>query len=230
MQKHSAKLGALAAFAALALPTTAAAQSGGQTAPSPDGGTEAGQVDPGFVISSRRSVFSGGSVRVNGAAAGLAGKDVRVERQVAGGWLAVGAAHADGNGAFGIVWQPEGPGRYVLRAVAGHGGEASASSARVSVPRTVTVYRRARASWYGPGFYGRRTACGQRLRTATLGLAHRSLPCGTQVAVSYRGRSLVLPVIDRGPFVRGISWDLTGAAARRLGVTVTSRIGAAPLG
>ena len=47
--------------------------------------------------------------------------------------------------------------------------------------------------------------------------------------MTYRGRSLVLPVIDRGPYRRGIKYDLTGAAAQRLGVTVTSRIGAAPL-
>jgi rare lipoprotein A len=229
MQTTRVKLGAAAAFAALALPTTAAGQSGGQAAPSPDGGTQAGQVDPGFVISTRRSVFAGKAIRIRGAAAGLAGRSVRIERQLAGGWLAIGAAQADGSGAFSAVWMPEGPGRYVLRAVAGEAGTANASSARVSVPRTVTVYRRARASWYGPGFYGRRTACGQRLRTTTLGIAHRRLPCGTQVAVSYRGRSLVLPVIDRGPYARGVSWDLTGAAAEQLGVTVTSRIGVAAL-
>jgi len=227
--KNRVNIGALAAAAALALPQAAAGQSGGQPAPTPDGGTEAGQVDPGFVISSRRSVFAGAGVKIGGGAAGLAGRNVRIEQQYGAGWLAVGAAQAGPDGRFSTVWTPPGPGRFVLRAVAAPEGSASASSARVSAPRTVTVYGRARASWYGPGFYGRRTACGGRLRTTTQGVAHRTLPCGTLVAVSYRGRSVVVPVIDRGPFARGVEWDLTGATAKRLGVTVTSRIGATPL-
>lgn len=84
-------------------------------------------------------------------------------------------------------------------------------------------------SWYGPGFYGNRTACGQRLTTETLGVAHKTLPCGTRVAIRSGGRSVVVPVIDRGPYARGIAYDLTGATARRLGVTGTARIGAAVL-
>jgi rare lipoprotein A (peptidoglycan hydrolase) len=77
--------------------------------------------------------------------------------------------------------------------------------------------KRANTTWYGPGFYGSQTACGQILGYETIGVAHRNLPCGTKVTFRYRGRSLVVPVIDRGPFVRGIMWDLTGAAARILG-------------
>jgi Lytic transglycolase len=84
-------------------------------------------------------------------------------------------------------------------------------------------------SWYGPGFYGKRTACGQRLTRTLLGVANRRLPCGTQVQVAYRGHTLVVPVIDRGPFAHHAQWDLTSAAANQLGMTVTSRIGAAPL-
>lgn len=77
--------------------------------------------------------------------------------------------------------------------------------------------RRAKSTWYGPGFYGNQTACGQTLRYGTVGVAHRSLPCGTKVTFRHRGRSLVAKVIDRGPFVSGIKWDLTGATARSLG-------------
>lgn len=76
--------------------------------------------------------------------------------------------------------------------------------------------RRAKTTWYGPGFYGNKTACGQTLRYGTVGVAHRRLPCGTKVTFRHKGRSLVTQVIDRGPFVRGIMWDLTGAAARSL--------------
>lgn len=77
--------------------------------------------------------------------------------------------------------------------------------------------KRANTTWYGPGFYGNQTACGQTLGYETIGVAHRNLPCGTKVTFRHRGRSLVAEVIDRGPFVRGIMWDLTGAAARALG-------------
>lgn len=74
----------------------------------------------------------------------------------------------------------------------------------------------AKTTWYGPGFYGNKTACGQTLTYNTIGVAHRTLPCGTKVTFHHKGRALVAEVIDRGPFVRGIMWDLTGAAARSL--------------
>jgi rare lipoprotein A (peptidoglycan hydrolase) len=76
---------------------------------------------------------------------------------------------------------------------------------------------RAAATWYGPGFYGNRTACGKTLRTTTIGVAHRTLPCGTKVTFAYHGRYLVAPVIDRGPYSGGYTFDLTGAAAEALG-------------
>ena len=78
---------------------------------------------------------------------------------------------------------------------------------------------RAAATWYGPGFYGNRTACGRTLRTTTIGVAHRTLPCGTKVTFAYRGHYLVAPVIDRGPYSGGYTFDLTGAAAQALGFT-----------
>jgi rare lipoprotein A (peptidoglycan hydrolase) len=90
-------------------------------------------------------------------------------------------------------------------------------------------YRAVKASWYGPGFYGHRTACGAKLTHNTLGVAHKRLPCGTNVALRYRGRTVVVPVIDRGPYSRGVDYDLTYATARSLGMHQTSRLGAAAL-
>ena len=84
--------------------------------------------------------------------------------------------------------------------------------------------RTAGASWYGPGLYGRRTACGQTLRATTIGVAHRTLPCGTPVRFTYRGFSVVAAVIDRGPFVRGRAWDLTAAASKALGFEGVGRL------
>src|SRR3954470_3370978 len=90
-------------------------------------------------------------------------------------------------------------------------------------------YKPVTATWYGPGLYGNHLACGGRLAHRTLGVAHKSLPCGTNVALRYRGHTGVVPVIDRGPYARGVSYDLTEATAKKLGMTQTSRLAAAPL-
>jgi hypothetical protein len=67
-------------------------------------------------------------------------------------------------------------------------------------------------SWYGPGFYGNRTACGITLTETTIGVAHRTLPCGTVVTFGYAGKTVTLRVIDRGPYVAGRQWDLSHGA------------------
>jgi peptidoglycan hydrolase-like protein with peptidoglycan-binding domain len=80
------------------------------------------------------------------------------------------------------------------------------------------------ASWYGPGFFGNDTACGGPLHRGTIGVAHRTLPCGTRVAFYAHGEWLNTEVIDRGPFVKDVTWDLTEAAAEQLEVTVTEKV------
>jgi Lytic transglycolase len=77
--------------------------------------------------------------------------------------------------------------------------------------------RSAGATWYGPGLYGNGTACGQTLKPGTIGVAHRTLPCGTTVKLSYHGHSLVTRVIDRGPYTVGNDFDLTNGARLALG-------------
>lgn len=85
------------------------------------------------------------------------------------------------------------------------------------------------ASWYGPGFYGNRTACGQTYSAEILGVAHRTLPCGTLVTLSYGPRTLTVPVIDRGPYVAGRTLDLSYATKVALGCpdlcTLSMRLG-----
>lgn len=93
--------------------------------------------------------------------------------------------------------------------------------------KLIGTMRKDVATWYGPGFYGNRTACGVRLTRRTVGVAHRGLPCGTKVAIKYRGRFLTTRVIDRGPYARGVKWDLTNGARKRLGVETTVPIRAA---
>jgi peptidoglycan hydrolase-like protein with peptidoglycan-binding domain len=80
------------------------------------------------------------------------------------------------------------------------------------------------ATYYGPGLYGNGTACGQKLGKHMLGVAHRSLPCGTRVFVYANGRLCGFRVIDRGPFKKGISIDLTKAAAGKLHMTTTQDV------
>ena len=65
-----------------------------------------------------------------------------------------------------------------------------------------------------------------RLNKRTLGVAHRTLPCGTLVELFKDGRTVTVPVIDRGPFRRGTSYDLTYATAQTLGIDATATLGA----
>ena len=80
----------------------------------------------------------------------------------------------------------------------------------------MNVYRSALASWYGPGFIGNRTGCGGRLRAGQLGVANKTLPCGTKVTFRHRGRVVRVPVIDRGPYAGAREYDLTAATAQKL--------------
>ena len=72
------------------------------------------------------------------------------------------------------------------------------------------------ASWYGPGLYGNLTANGEVLRPGAYTAAHRSLPYGSRVRVTYRGRSVVVRINDNGPFDESRDLDLSRAAFNAL--------------
>ena len=74
------------------------------------------------------------------------------------------------------------------------------------------------ASFYG-NESGSKTASGQRFNQSALTAAHRSLPFGTKLRVTHGGRSVVVTINDRGPFVRGRVLDLSTGAARAIGLT-----------
>jgi peptidoglycan lytic transglycosylase len=80
----------------------------------------------------------------------------------------------------------------------------------------LNVFRPVFVSWYGPGLFGGPLACGGTLGFGTMGVANRTLPCGTMVTLRYRGRSVRVPVIDRGPFVGGREYDLSEATRNAL--------------
>ena len=118
------------------------------------------------------------------------------------------------NGTFAVRWLPERTGTYAVRAYGVHNRHVRGSR---SAPRKLTSYRLAGASYYGPGLYGNGVACGGTLLPGTMGVAHKTLPCGTKVKLRYHGRTVTVPVIDRGPYVAGRDYDLTEAVKNRLG-------------
>jgi hypothetical protein len=156
------------------------------------------------------------------------GGNVFVQVQEAGQWISIGQVETRPGGSFKLAWKPKRSGRYEVRALPAIAGasDALAQEAAAADLGRVTVYRLQRTTWYGPGNYSARTACGKKLTKRTLGVAHRTLPCGTMVEFYKNGKSITVPVIDRGPFVRGVVWDLTIAAAKRVRMLGSEPIGA----
>ena len=149
-------------------------------------------------------------------------------------WAPTVQARIASDGSFSAVWKTNHIGKLLdPRRALGSGQPSGATTSADSSDWptvTVIVYRPSVASWYGDA--GSTTACGQVLHKNTLGVANKTLPCGTQVAFYYQGRTITVPVIDRGPYVKGRDWDLTQAAAKLLKIdgvaTVGRRLAAAP--
>jgi len=111
---------------------------------------------------------------------------------------------------------------FVIGAGASH-AEASPrkNATAVSQERTIKKEARGKASWYGPGFHGRRTASGEIFNSNAMTAAHRTLPFGAKVRVTSQsnGRSVMVRINDRGPFVGNRIIDLSKASAQALGIT-----------
>jgi peptidoglycan lytic transglycosylase len=171
---------------------------------------------------SRLDVLAGRRAIVRGAVApGGAGRRVALEVRRGGAWRTADRDRTDGRGRFALGLRTSRTGSLPVRVrFAGDGANAPAARAL----GRLNVYRAAAASWYGPGLYGSRLACGGRLSAGTLGVANKSLPCGARVTLRYRGRSVRVPVVDRGPFAGGREYDLTAATAQRLGFRGTGAV------
>ena len=129
--------------------------------------------------------------------------------------------HADRKGRFDVDWRANATGTYRVSALAKGNRDSSGSK---DADGRLTVYRYASASWYGPGLYGNRTACGQTLTPSTRGVAHKSLPCGTELSLRHGNNSVTVRVIDRGPYVAGREFDLTEATRNDLGFGSTGSV------
>jgi len=160
----------------------------------------------------RHAVLSGKSVVAHGRV--QPGGRHRIKVVFRGPDRGVLEATTGRRGTFTVRFSPQRSGNYSVRAFGVHGARTRGSA---SVARGVTAYRHAHASYYGPGLYGNGVACGGTLMPATMGVAHKTLPCGTKVKLRYRGRTVTVPVIDRGPYVPGRDYDLTEAVKERLG-------------
>jgi rare lipoprotein A len=140
------------------------------------------------------------------------------------GWQVAATGKSNTVGAFAVSLTPKHIGRFMFRATTTQAATAALSTDTPSV--AFEVYRPVTATIFGQGSYGTKTACGEVLTPQLLGVAHLSLPCGTLVAIAYGNQTITVPVVDRGPYVTGVSYDLTTATAAALGIDGTAHIGA----
>ena len=174
----------------------------------------------------RRGITFTGTTAPNAA-----GKTVVIERlghQTNWQWAPTATAAVAHDGTFSALWSTNHIGRFSIRALIS--SQSASSSVAAAAPTvTITVYRPSIATWYGPGLYGRQTACGEKLTPHTIGVANRTLKCGTKVALYYKGRTMIVPVIDRGPYANHADWDLTQATSEALHTPGVATIGAVSL-
>jgi rare lipoprotein A len=148
---------------------------------------------------------------------GIGNRSIAVQERRGTRWVAVAHATTNPHGYFLERFWPRRLGRYTLRLYA-----AGLTAAHTTlVGRVATVYHQVVASWYGGVGM---TACGQALGAGTLGVANKTLPCGTMVSLRYGARTVRVPVIDRGPYVPGRAYDLTYATKQALGAGDVSQI------
>jgi hypothetical protein len=140
------------------------------------------------------------------------GRLVRLELLDRGRWRTVAADRTDRRGRYRLAHRAGFVGGRFAR-VTFRGDSANAGAERRI--GKLRGYRPALASRYD--MYGGALACGGSLGHDSLVVAHKTLPCGARVRISYRGRSVTATVRDRGPYVGGREFDLAGAVARRLG-------------
>jgi hypothetical protein len=149
---------------------------------------------------------------------GLAGRLVALQALGAHGWSTLASTHTGLAGRFHVRYVPRHAGSERVRLR--FAGDASATAARRALGR-LNVYRLAGASWYGGGGG---LACGGQLTSATMGVASKTLPCGSLITLRYGDRTVRVRVIDRGPYVAGREFDLTEATKRALGFGDTGQV------
>jgi hypothetical protein len=161
------------------------------------------------VLEGHRATVSG--TLTDGRRTPLARRVVDLQALGNHGWRTLARARTGARGRFELRYTPIGVGSRQVR-VRFTGDPLDLPSGR-RLGR-LNAYRVANASWYGGGGS---LACGGTLTSSTLGVANKTLPCGTLVTLRYGGRTVRVPVVDRGPFVAGREFDLTEATKQALG-------------
>jgi hypothetical protein len=152
-----------------------------------------------------------GTLRAGRALTPLAGRMVSLQAFAGGRWSTMAGTRTGRKGNFALRFSPRRIGSELVRVR--YAGEPGARPSRRLLGR-LNVYRSVQVSWYGGGGS---LACGGALESNTMGVASRTLPCGTLVTLRLGGRSVRVPVIDRGPYVEGREFDLTEATKDALG-------------
>ena len=217
-------LGVLATMTAAA--ATAAAQEPAPAAPAPApvaAAATAVKADSRIRVTSRRlNVRAGRVARVSGVLTpARAGRTVTLERRGARGWRTIDKARTTASGRFALRRRMRATDTVQVRVR--FAGDRTTKATRRAAGR-LNVYRPALASWYGPGLFGNALGCGGRLSYGTIGVAHKSLPCGTRVTLRKGNRIVRARVIDRGPYVGAREFDLTQATKQRLGFGSTGLV------
>jgi len=149
---------------------------------------------------------------------GLPGRTITLQAMGRHGWHDVAHTHTAAKGRFHLRYAPRQTGSERVRVH--FDGDAGDLPAHRRLGR-LNVYRLAEASWYGGGGS---LACGGSLTSGMLGVANKTLPCGTLVTLRYGARSVRVPVVDRGPYVAGREFDLTEATKQALGFGDTGEV------
>jgi rare lipoprotein A len=171
------------------------------------------------VRKARLNVLDGRRVSVAGTLSpAIARRTVTLQAMGRHGWRGVAHMRTAAKGRFRLSYLPRRTGSERVRVA--FAGDALGQPSRRRLGR-LNVYRLAEVSWYGGGGG---LACGGSLTSATLGVANKTLPCGTLVTLRYNGRSVRVPVVDRGPYVAGREFDLTEATKQALGFGDTGEV------
>jgi len=159
-----------------------------------------------------------GTLRAGAPGQVLGGRSIALQVAVGRGWASVSRARTGTAGRFILRYFPWRTGSERVRL--SFAGGAGLGRSRRPLGR-LNVYRAVQVSWYGGGGS---LACGGSLMSSTIGVASRTLPCGALVTLRFGGRSLRVPVIDRGPYVSGREFDLTEATKQALGFGDTGQL------
>ncbi len=236
--------------ATLALPAEPLAQAGLLAAQTPGGEEQSGapavqasggatqsvapaaQAPPRTSLHVRRAdldVLAGQSAMVAGTLRGADGSSAHGSAPLAGakvvlqvrerrGWRTLAGTRTGARGRYTLRYRPRRIGSELVRVRFAGDAHGHGSHRRLGL---LNVFRLAGASWYGGGGS---LACGGWLTSSTLGVANKTLPCGTLVTLRYGGHTVRVPVVDRGPYVAGREYDLTEATKRALGFEGTGEV------